>query len=82
LDFPCFLTSLPQLITLLAKNFANFNKEELALKNFVFYFVLFSLIRIFDLRSKILSFDNKNKNFVFYFVLFSLIRIFADSKRL
>ena len=25
------------------------------LKNFVFYFVLFSLIRIFDLRSKILS---------------------------
>ena len=52
------------------------------LKNFVFYFVLFSLIRIFDLRSKILSFDNKNKNFVFYFVLFSLIRIFADSKRL
>ncbi|MBQ6767758.1 MAG: hypothetical protein IJP46_03690 [Prevotella sp.] len=30
LDFPCFLTSLPHLITLLAKNFANFNKEEFA----------------------------------------------------
>ena len=36
--------------------------------------VLFSLIRTSDLRSKVLTLDNKNKKTVFCFVLFSLIR--------
>ena len=40
-------------------------------------FVLFSLIRTLDLRSKVLSFDNKNKKCFICFVLFSLIRTFA-----
>ena len=42
-----------------------------------FYFVFPSLIRAFDLSSKVLSFGNKNKKMPFYFVFPSLIRTFA-----
>jgi len=47
-------------------------------KNVGFSFALSSLIRTFDLRSKVLSLDNEKKNSRFSFALSSLIRTFAS----